>query len=160
MYLRVDVGENMLVEAWHLIGSSASCSPPVLDTDIDFMVLVTDLQDTTDALYEHAWENCCASWAGRKGTDLASIMDELKITDGSGPGLRSDGYSVEDQYGASFTAFRKGKYNLIVTDDKTLYLRSVGAHMVCKHLNLLDKQDRIALYRAVKYGEDYNGPLP
>lgn len=150
MYLRVyphDVGENMLVAAWHLIGSSASCSPPVLDTDIDYMVLVTDLQDTTNYLGETNWTNCCADWADHRGLD-------------PGLSLRADSYAVEDKYGASFTAFRKDKYNLIVTDDKTLYLRSVGAHMVCKHLNLLDKQDRIALYRAIKYGEDYSGPLP
>lgn len=44
-------------------------------------------------------------------------------------------------------SFRKDFYNFIVTDSKTFYDQMVAATMEAKRLNLLKKEDRVALFR-------------
>lgn len=116
-------------------GSRYTTTPPTLDTDDDWLVLVRDIEDVKRVLEERDWEPCL--------------------------GL-SDPYEVEKQLW-HYTAFRKGNRNLIVTDDKTMYLRSVGATLVAQRLNLQEKEDRIALFRNIRFGEsvtEYTGAMP
>lgn len=56
------------------------------------------------------------------------------------------------EYVPQFVSYRRGKVNLIVTDDAEFYDRFVAATRVAKRLNLLKKEDRIALFQAVLYG--------
>lgn len=126
-------------------GSSFTCEPAVMDTDMDYLVYVNSLDECGARLQKYGWANCFEEWKDKSDTD---------------PAEQCDPYSVEDKFGARFQAWRKGAYNLIVTDDTALYLRSVGATLVCKQMNLMGKADRIALFRAIKYGEPYTGRLP
>lgn len=128
-------------------GSRVICDPPVIDTDDDHLVLVCDLDSANQLFSDLGWSNCMQNWAGREDTDSGIALDE-------------DQYAAEDKYGARFSAWRQGEINVIVTDDTTLYLRSVGATLVAKELNLCAKPERIALFRAIKYGEHYEGDLP
>lgn len=126
-------------------GSSFTCDPPVLNTDEDYLVYVNVLDYAGYKLRQNGWKNCFEEWQNKEDTD---------------PAKETDGYSVEDTFGARFQAWRLGKMNVILTDDVALYLRSVGATLVAKHLNLQDKAARIALFRCIKYGQEYSGELP
>lgn len=54
---------------------------------------------------------------------------------------------------SAFSSWCKGEVNLIVTGDGEFVKRHHAATDVCKRLNLLDKSDRMAVFRAVLYGE-------
>lgn len=102
---------------WHKVGSTETCNPPPIDTDIDFILLFPD----------------------RKYT---SLMKGYSL-DGSGHYEPSEG---------EFSSWRKGKINLICTDSLQFYQRFLTATKVAKHLNLLDKKDRVVLFQAILYG--------
>ena len=55
-------------------------------------------------------------------------------------------YDIE----GDFRSFRKGQENYIVTEDEDFYWSYVKATEGAKALNLLDKEDRIKLFRAVR----------
>ena len=52
-----------------------------------------------------------------------------------------------------FISFRRGEFNVIVTNDKDFYSLFVEATEKAKSLNLLNKADRISLFRSIIYGE-------
>lgn len=55
-------------------------------------------------------------------------------------------------------AFRKGEENYIVMEDEELFKKWIYATEAAKALNLLKKEDRIALFSAIKFaGEGYIG---
>lgn len=124
----------------HPTGSKYTVTPPVLTTDDDWLVLVPDLDEAVALLEAHPlWQ------------PAAAIPYDI---DG---GLWR------------FRAYRGGpNVNLIVTDDKTMYLRSVGATLLAAKLNLQNKGDRVALFREIRFGDfeeladhpHYDGPLP
>jgi hypothetical protein len=128
----------------HPTGSRFTVTPPVLDTDDDWLVLVENLDAATNALIE--------------SDDWAPDLDGK--------------YEVDMGFSWRFRSFRgPNKVNLIVTDDKTMYLRSIGATLIAKQLNLVEKEQRIALFREMRFGgwspdddifatEHYEGPLP
>ena len=129
-------------------GSSFTCNPPVEDTDVDYLVLTGrgKLDECGCRLDKYAFRNCFEDWVSKQDTDPA-VLDE------------SD-YAVELENGVRFSAWRRGNLNLIVTDDVTLYMRSVAATLLAKELNLMHKHDRINLFRCIKFAEEYEGPLP
>lgn len=55
-----------------------------------------------------------------------------------------------------FASLKLNELNIIATADSGLYRRFIAASSVAKRLNLLKKNDRIALFQAVLYG---NGSL-
>lgn len=119
----------------HPTGSRYTVTPAVLDTDDDWLVLVPDLDKANEALEAMGLEACL--------------------------GL-SDPYEVEKGRWR-FRAWRAGDTNLIVTDDQTMYLRSVAATLLAAKLNVQDKDARIELFRQIRFGVDvgdYWGPLP
>jgi len=50
-----------------------------------------------------------------------------------------------------FSSYEKGNINLIVTEDYGFYNKFIAATSVAKRLNLLEKDDRVALFQAVLY---------
>lgn len=104
-------------------GSNYTVIPPVTDTDIDYLVLVKDLKEACDAMLADGFVLC----------------DQV--------------YAVtEEGHTTRWCALRKGELNLIVQADLTLYVRSCAATELCRALNVKSKEDRIALFRAVKFG--------
>lgn len=87
-------------------------------------------------------------------TDL-DILVRVKSMFDAGEQLGRDGYkfcgSLHDSQ--FFQSARKGEVNIIYTCDVDFYERFMAAHSVAKRLNLLKKDDRIALFRAVLYSE-------
>jgi hypothetical protein len=110
-------------------GSSYTCDPPVDNTDVDYLVLVRDLWQAVAALRDFGWTLC----EGKDGS-----------------------YEEDDTYSLDWYAVRKGNLNLILTGDPRWYQRAVQATTICKKHNVLDKDDRIIVFRWVRDG---GGPV-
>lgn len=113
-----------------LTGSRAICDPPPTDTDQDWLVLTM------------------ASEA-----DVRLVVNKLGEA-----GFHWEGSQHYQQVAASdFMSWRKGDLNLIVTANLTFAERHRAATSVCKRLNLLAKDDRVAVFQAVLYGRIWSG---
>jgi len=132
-------GEVILSEYSHIsvavipTGSRYNCSPPVRNTDEDYLIYPS----------------------GSFGTFLKFLMDigYKEAVDRNTTSLPKSGCA------ADFRSFKKGKINLIVTHSSAYFNNHRTAGYVCKKLNLLDKEDRILVYEAVLYGK-YVGEEP
>lgn len=124
-------------------GSSVTCTPPVLDTDRDYLILVNDLEGAGNWFSVNNWQNCLATWATKSDTDEGTLSE--------------DSYSVELKDGARFQSWRRGETNVIVTDNQLLHIRSRAATSLARELNLQLKKERVNLFRAIKFGEGYLG---
>ena len=114
-------------------GSRVTCSPPPIDTDADYLVQILPASNIQDA--------------------VASVVNEL-----SGSGFQWEGSEHYQDAAGEFMSWRSDdNVNFIVTADPIFAERHRAATALCKRLNLLDKQDRIALFQAVLYGVEWNG---
>ena len=102
-------------------GSSVICSPPVTNTDEDYMFYTEDMNKFTAHLLVNDWKPC--------GEDY----------EGADTGL--------------FRALRKGKLNYIITDSQSYYDKFYEATKLATKLNLLQKEQRIALFSYIINGE-------
>lgn len=111
------------------VGSRVTCDPAPTDTDCDWLVLVGDynLGGLCQDLMSGGWE--------LGGSDLP---DDVNV-------LPDD---------SKFLSYTKGDDNLIITTSLNFHRRFLAATAVSKRLNLLNKDDRIALFQAVLYGND------
>jgi len=116
---------------YELVGSRVTCDPAPTDTDQDVLVL------TNDQLWaEHLGTGLAASGFEKGGSDCGNQADYMANTP------------------MSFQSFTLDDLNLIVTFDPEFYRRFMAATGVARHLNLLDKQDRVTLFQAVLYGNE------
>ncbi len=102
-------------------GSSVICNPPVMDTDIDFIICTGKVIKLHEFLLRNGFLQSCA--------------DEEE-------------YDIESE---GFECYRKDNINLIVTTNYEWYLKWVVATKLAKKLNLLKKEDRITLFKFVLY---------
>ena len=107
------------------VGSRVTCIPPPTDTDDDRLLLVNNYGDAEAAL----------------------IADEWHLGGSAIPA--DENYTAPEEFFASFT---KSDINLIVTPSEEFARRFVAATSVAQRLNLINKDDRIALFQAVLYG--------
>ncbi len=98
-------------------GSSYICNPPVTNTDIDTVFLVTNTFYADLSLANSGWTRCIG-----------------------------EGYEV---LSGDFRAYRKGNKNYIVTAKPDFYKKFVRATKICKMMNLLNKEDRIWMFKVV-----------
>ena len=105
-------------------GSSVICNPPVNDTDIDYVICSRDKDPTK--LVEF----------------VQSVGFKNSLADQAEYGLDEEG----------FYCLRRGSINLIVTGEYYFYEKFVVATKLAKKLNLLKKEQRIALFQYVLYG--------
>ena len=110
-------------------GSRVTCCPPPTDTDADFLVEVFPFE-------------------------IAGVMTRLYELGYSWEGSREH---YQNQIEDGFSSFRKNDVNLIVTSNTEFAKRHRAATYVCKRLNLMVKDDRISLFQAVLYGEQWSG---
>jgi hypothetical protein len=110
---------------WHNVGSRVSCNPPPTDTDRDILCLVAIATEF-------------AAVAEAAGFEVA----------GSVPVDNIDPYKVISRW----ASFRRGEINLIVTDDPSFASLFMVATRLATRFNLMDRNDRVALFQAVLYG--------
>ena len=68
-------------------------------------------------------------------------------------GMNHDGSEQYESDGSYFRSFRKDKLNLIFTNDPVFHRKFLCASALAKKFNLLNKEDRISLFKAVLYGD-------
>lgn len=122
--------KQLLLEAGviehHLVGSMATCDPPPIDTDEDYIMLVRNTQQAIDRFIQAGYE------------------------------LESEIYVHEDDESISiseFVSLRHGKTNLIIAKNISFFRKFLIATDLAKRFNLMDKKDRIDLFQAILYGE-------
>jgi hypothetical protein len=120
-------------------GSNYICNPPVMDTDIDTVFLV------------HQQFYAPGAEVPIKYSDILSLNGWTPCV--------GEGSEV---LGGDFTAWRKGNKNYICTTDPVYYNKYVKATKICKMLNLLNKEDRIFMFKLVMGGTGLpsNSPPP
>lgn len=108
------------------VGSRVTCRPAPTNTDQDWLVLVgtKDYDAFADHLEKEGW----AVGGSRIPEDVNYLVPS-----------------------ARFNSFTKGEHNLIITASNEFHQRFLAATSVAKRLNLLMKDDRIALFQAVLY---------
>lgn len=118
-------GLSSLCIEFHPVGSRITCCPPVLDSDEDYLCLVLDWREFLNT-------------AIRAGFSVGGSVpaDELELR--------------KEQ--TKFTSLKRGVQNLIVTDDAQFAKQFMLATRLAKRFNLLLKNDRVALFQAVLYG--------
>lgn len=111
------------------VGSRVTCFPAPMDTDCDWLVMLSKEQ-------VEAFENemNVGGWA-LGGSDIPDASNLTPEAD------RFHSYTLREQ-------------NLIVTTSEVFHRRFLAATSVSKRLNLLIKDDRIALFQAVLYGNE------
>ena len=112
------------------VGSRVTCDPAPTNTDRDWLVLVDKENESKlwDYLSTNQWE------LG------GSLPDDENNT------LPDD----------RFMSFTKGVENIITTNSVVFHRKFLAATSVAKRLNLLDKDDRIALFQALLYSNQDN----
>lgn len=87
-------------------------------------------------------------WLMLTDSNPAGVLKSLGFVQDRGPGF----YTGNDD--GQFRSWRRGEMNIITTPDSQFYERFLTATHLATRFNLLDKQDRIALFQAVLYGVD------
>lgn len=113
------------------VGSRVTCNPAPTGTDQDWLVLVDS--DNYGKLAEFLLNQ---NWIVG-GSMIPEDVNWLP------PAQR-------------FNSFTLGEDNLIITHSHEFFKRFLSASAVAKSLNLLKKEDRIALFQAVIYGNTEN----
>jgi len=117
---------NIPQDLWDEIyqtGSSVICSPPVLDTDIDYVIYTNEETKLDTFLKCEGFTKTCPE---------------------------EEDYDMESE---GFSCYRKDNLNLIVTTSSCWYNKWVLATQVAKKLNLRNKADRVMLFKAFLYEE-------
>jgi hypothetical protein len=110
------------------VGSRVTCDPPPTDTDEDYLLLVENTYKAAKSLKAFGFEY---------ESDPQKVEEYMKMSEGML---------------GSFTSMRFGDVNYIITDSAFLFERFLTATHVAKELNLLRKEDRVMLFRAVRGG--------
>lgn len=117
------------------VGSRRTCCPAPTNTDDDYIILVDGIL------------------AKRK---LHNFLKELGFHNESG---RNNCYRMVDQlkwWISPFRSYRRfdDNINLIVTSDKEFFDKFIDATIVAKMQNLQLKQERVALFQSMLYGNN------
>lgn len=113
-------------------GSRVTCSPPPTNTDQDFLVEITGNESV-----------------------VARVVDMM-----GEEGFRWEGSEHYQNVAKNdFMSWRFGDINLIVTAKKPFARRHRLATKLCTRFNLMDKQDRIALFQAILYEAGWDDRL-
>lgn len=122
-------GVSQYVRDYRPTGSWVMCDPPVLNTDKDYIILVNDFD----------------SYA-------AELQDDYGFECTTGE------YPIPADEACTFSTFRRGDINLIVTENKGFFDSFCDATVLSTKLNLLDKKQRITLFQYVLYGNLLDQP--
>ena len=101
-------------------GSSYICNPPVTNTDVDEMFLVDDLQEVNFQLTGLGWKKC-------------DLDDDEKYSDKP----------------SHWAAYRKENMKALLTTNLKYFMDFFKATEEAKHLNLLNREDRVALFQKI-----------
>ena len=111
-----------------LVGSRITCNPPPVDTDQDVLVFIDEAN----------------------ADDFVWRMKQTGFNVELGEGYAEDALNSGEE--DRFQSYRLGDVNLIVTVDERFYTLFSAATAMARRANLMQKEERIALFQAVLYG--------
>ena len=111
------------------VGSRVTCNPTPENTDADYLILLSP----------------------KSSFFFQKLEEEGYIQDGSVIQDVVNKIPPEDR----FYSFSKKPINIIATKSPKFFFRFMAATHVATQLNLLDKEQRIMLFQAVLYGNQY-----
>lgn len=133
-------------------GSRFICSPAVLDTDDDWVILVGDIDVAAQALQASGYNVGGSNVQFGHGTKFLSYKKDTWVPSAT----------EGNPYAGSLETD-----NAIITQDFQWYHKMRSATALAKRLNVLDKADRIALFAAIiddvvdaEYLRETNAPAP
>lgn len=127
-------------------GSSIICNPPVLDTDFDFVLLLT----------EEDYQNGAVDKFEAMGFTLPEYSDDKDKDEqyqAEMAAIQKHATAGKPLYLQFFT-MRRDNVNIIVTCCHTLFKRWWNATVWATTLNLQSKKDRRDFFMLVKYGPE------
>jgi hypothetical protein len=127
-------------------GSSIICDPPITNTDVDYLCLLSPkvLTPLEKELFAQNWFI---------GGSLENT--QLKLSQNIFPEFTEELFPPLKEYPDFFTgdgifrSWKKGEINLILTCSPEYFSNFTKATRLAKKLNLLKKEDRISLFEAV-----------
>lgn len=108
----------------HPTGSRYVCNPPVMDTDEDFIVCVDNLAEFDSKII---------------GVGFVNTANDYD-------------YGGDSDFNRYFASYKRDGLNIIATTNREIYWKFVTATNLAKRFNLICKQDRVELFRAILYG--------
>ena len=112
------------------VGSRVTCSPPPMDTDEDFLLLVTDIKASVKSLKEMGFSS--------------------QMT----PEQEEEYLGLQKVSGRNFQSLRFGITNYIITESHFFFGRFLTATHICKTMNVMSKDQRILVFNGV-FGDSY-----
>ena len=119
-----DIAVSIGAVDWRPCGSRVTCSPAPTDTDADYLVVIPNTHGAV--------------------ADAVGKLGEA--------GFKWEGGEHYQIAANTFMSWRKGDVNLIVTRNSSFAVKHGVATSICKKLNLMSKDDRIMVFKAVLYG--------
>ncbi len=120
-------------------GSQVTCFPPPGEkSDYDFLVTVIPETD---------------------GGVQAAISNIVCILSETGWKWEGSPEHYQNQASNGFMSWRKGQFNLIITANQDWASRHRAATQVCKQFNLMEKNQRISVFKAALYGAEDPAPI-
>lgn len=114
-------------------GSRVICSPPVKNTDDDWVLLCRpDCQAPLEGIL------------GMSGWQLGGSSRWVRESNGWMTQVRDD-----EGFGENFKSYRKKELNLILTSKPEFFEKFRRATEITRSLNVLDKSDRVLIFEAV-----------
>lgn len=114
------------------VGSRVTCNPPPMDTDEDWLIYVEPGE-----YYQ-----------------FEEILIHVHGMEFGGSHIHAGGCLIADPN--SFQSYTLGHINVIATGSEEFFNKFMEATTEAKRLNLLVKDDRIALFQKILYGVDVN----
>ena len=140
----MNLPEDVLAECQEYIctGSNIICNPPVMDTDFDFVLLLTEEQYLQAVSKFESMGFVLPEKAGDDAGYQAEMAEIQKYRQPSHPLY------------LQFFTMRRDNVNIIVTCCHTLFKRWWNATVWATTLNLQSKKDRRDFFMLVKYGPE------
>jgi hypothetical protein len=134
--------------AIEICGSQVTCSPAPVDSDTDYLVEIKRWE-----LDEFGIELGLVPPAGAHTNQVSALVEYL--TEGAGYVL--DGGGPYQALAANeFASLRKDKVNIILTSNPGFARRHRAATHTCRMLNVMVKWQRVTIFQAVLYGNQWN----
>jgi len=127
-----------------------------LDGSEEMTAIISSLGDVATCVQRVGSRVTCSPPPTDTDEDWLMLVDSNPAGGLKTIGFTQDGspqfYTGNDDGG--FRSWRRGDLNIVTTPDRMFYERFLTATHLAKRFNLLDKQDRIALFQAILYGVD------
>ena len=119
-------------------GSNYICHPPVINTDIDYVVYTKNMDELIEILKSEGWSPSATKEYDIEGDFMSLKKRSMSIF----PEASNESQPLID---------------LIITDNEKLFSAFISATRIAKELNLRVKDDRVELFRIVKDSFLYEG---